>query len=69
MSGLFKGLLSPLIGVVPYNTMVFTVTEIFDEKLQETDLSRETIRLIAGGVAAGLGLVIYNPIELLKIKA
>ena len=40
-SGFFKGCLSPLIGMTPYNTMVFVTTETVKRSLTErkTNLS------------------------------
>lgn len=33
MRGFFKGLVSPVVGVTPYNAMVFTVTETIKQQL------------------------------------
>mmetsp|Transcript_30996 Transcript_30996/g.22529 ORF Transcript_30996/g.22529 Transcript_30996/m.22529 type:complete len:139 (-) Transcript_30996:445-861(-) len=67
--GLFKGMLSPLIGVTPYNTLVFTVTESTRTKLNNSELSETTKSLFSGSFAAAVSLVIYNPVELLKCRA
>ena len=48
---------SPLQHNVRFNPVylfrVFTVTEIFDAKLQSSNLSKENIRLVAGSLTAG----------------
>lgn len=40
--GFFKGLVSPVVGVTPYNTLVFTITESLRNELgYRTDLNEE----------------------------
>lgn len=71
VGGFFKGALSPLIGVTPYNTMVFTTTETIKRNLAQSQpsLSEQQRSFVAGSVSAGLALVIYCPVELLKVRA
>lgn len=57
-------------GVTPYNTLVFTSTEaIKNELTSRTDMSDEQKSFIAGSASGALALVIYNPVELLKVRA
>jgi len=50
--GFFKGLVSPLVGVTPYNTLVFTSTEaIKNELTKRTELSEEQKSLVAGSAS------------------
>ena len=37
--------------------------------LLQTDLSSENRCLVAGGLAGAFGLIFYNPIEVLKVRA
>lgn len=37
--------------------------------MRYTDMSEELKGLIAGSVSGGVALLIYNPIELLKVRA
>ena len=71
VGGFFKGALSPLIGVTPYNTMVFTVTETVKRALTEnrSNLNDQQKSFVAGSCAATAALIIYCPIELLKVRA
>lgn len=68
--GFFKGLVSPVVGVTPYNTLVFTITEgLKTELTNRTDMSEESKSFVSGSIAGGLALVIYNPVEILKVRA
>ena len=71
VGGFFKGCLSPLIGVTPYNTMVFTVTETIKRGLTEKGykMNEQQKSFVAGSIAAASALIIYCPIELLKVRA
>ena len=50
---------------------MFTQTEAIKNELsvRYVDMSEEKKSFIAGSVSGGLALVIYNPIELLKVRA
>ena len=69
--GFFKGLASPVVGVTPYNCLVFTLTETTKNELgaRYEDMSEQKKSLIAGSISGGLALIIYNPVELLKCRA
>lgn len=71
MGGFFKGLVSPVVGVTPYNTLVFTITEAMKNELgnRYEDMSEENKSFVSGSFAGGVSLVIYNPVELLKVRA
>ena len=53
--GFFKGMMSPVVTSIPYNSLVFTAFEstrrILEEK--QLDLSREAKSFISGTVAGG----------------
>lgn len=51
--GLYKGLLAPLFGVVPYNALVFTLADFIDIQLQHMALASESKKALAGGLGGG----------------
>jgi hypothetical protein len=51
--GLYKGLLAPLFGVVPYNALVFTLTDFIDVQLEQMALASESKKALAGGLGGG----------------
>ena len=55
MQGFFKGLVSPVVGVTPYNCMVFTVTEWLKNELgnRYENMSEEARSFVAGSAAGG----------------
>mmetsp|Transcript_35360 Transcript_35360/g.25797 ORF Transcript_35360/g.25797 Transcript_35360/m.25797 type:complete len:96 (-) Transcript_35360:525-812(-) len=67
--GFFKGIMQPLIGSTPYNTMVFSVTESSRFIMRSWDIPEKRKSLYSGMLAGGLSLAIYNPFELLKCRA
>jgi len=71
MRGFFKGLMAPLIGSTPYNTIVFTLNENAKTYLtaRYPDMDVKTQGLIGGAGSGFLALIIYNPIELIKCRA
>ena len=71
LRGFFKGIAAPIVGCTPYNTIVFTVTETIKNMLatRYRDMSDERKSLIAGSVAGGVALIVYNPVEILKVRA
>jgi solute carrier family 25 carnitine/acylcarnitine transporter 20/29 len=80
MKGFFKGLIAPVVGTTPYNTMIFTTTELvkrFLDKNSEVlnsftnlDFKNEEVKNFTAGCSAGaICVVIYNPVELIKCRA
>ena len=65
--GLFKGVISPLVGLTPNRVLVFTVVEGTKRKLP--DFKETTKCGIAGMVAGVLSLTICVPIEVVKCRA
>ena len=70
MRGLYKGLMAPVLGVTPYCTLVFTVNEAIKKELgNHYEMSDQDKSFISGSIAGGVSLVVYNPFELLKVRA
>ena len=71
LRGFFKGLASPVLGVTPYCTLVFTVNEAIKKELGNhyERMSEENKSFISGSIAGGVSLIVYNPFELLKVRA
>ena len=81
IKGFFKGLVAPVIGTTPYNTMIFTTTEMFKRMIESNadmlssytpsiDYRNEEVKNFIGGCASGaVCIIIYNPIEMMKIRA
>ena len=55
LRGFFKGMMSPVVTAIPYNSLVFTTYEYTRRKIDEyqLDLSRETQSFLSGLVAGG----------------
>ena len=53
--GFFKGLVSPVVGVTPYNVLVFTITETMKNELgnRNPTMSEEAKSFISGSIAGG----------------
>lgn len=65
----YKGALAPLIGQVPYNSLIFTMTDYGAVALDDyTNWSIAVKRGFSGGIAGVFGLVLSTPIEVLKCK-
>lgn len=71
LRGFWKGALSPVMGMTPYNAMVFTVQESIkrEMRLNNSKLDDKSKSFVAGSIAAAFATVIYCPIELLKVRA
>lgn len=54
---------------MPYNALVFTVTDMMESQLHDKDWSTATKRGLAGAFAGGLGLTMNTPIEFMKCRA
>lgn len=69
--GFFKGLIAPLVGSTPYNTIVFTLNENAKNYLTAhyPQMDVKTQSLIGGSVSGFFALIVYNPIELVKCRA
>ena len=61
--------MSPIAGSTPYNTAVFTLTEMSMKYLKDTDMKEENKSFLAGAFAGGCSLVVYVPFELVKVRA
>ena len=66
-------MISPIVGVTPYNTIVFSSTEtikiLLSQHEKTQDFSARKKAFIAGSLSGGMALFIYNPVELLKVRA
>ena len=66
-------MVSPVVGVTPYNTIVFSSTEtikiLLSQHEKTRDFSSRKKAFIAGSLSGGMALFIYNPVELLKVRA
>ena len=71
MRGFFKGMMSPLVGATPYNTLIFTIKEMVNAKLsQKYPLLREEHKSFAGGSVAGaIATSIMVPFDIIKVRA
>ena len=80
MRGFFKGLIAPVIGTTPYNTLIFTTTELVKRFLVKNsdilssilplDFNNEEVKNLTSGSAAGaICVIVYNPVELMKCRA
>ena len=66
--GFYKGIASPLIGSLPYNTSVFTISELVKQKLGN-EMSTETKSFVAGATAGCLSVFMACPFEVTKVRA
>lgn len=71
MRGFWKGLMSPMIGATPYNATVFTTKETVYNMLGNhyPNISTGHKNLISGCVAGACSLIVYNPTDVIKVRA
>merc|ERR1711957_86331 len=71
MRGFFKGLIAPVIGTTPYNTMIFTTTELIKRLLDKNSdtlnahtpfdfKNEEAKNFVAGSASGAICIIIYN---------
>lgn len=68
-TGLFKGMLSPLLGIAAQNSLLFTAFAMA-KRLVSPDSTQLSIAqtAAAGSVAGGVNAVLASPVELFKIR-
>jgi len=71
-----KGLLAPIMATTPYNSMVFTITETSKRMLEANESalpeglkSDESKNFLSGMIAGGCGMILFNPVEVIKCRA
>lgn len=68
ISGLFKGVTSPVIGQMPSNTLAFAANDFALRRLEHHKLTPNQENIISGVFSGFISSVLTTPIEYLKIK-
>lgn len=66
--GMFKGVLSPVIGRAPVTSIVFATNDSALKAMQDWDMSQDSKSLLAGICAGMTSIPITTPVEYLKVK-
>ena len=71
MRGFYKGILSPIVGAIPFNVVVFTTKEAVFNLIGNhyPEISEEGRNFIAGSISGSVASIVYNPVDLLKMRA
>ena len=71
MRGFFKGMMSPIVSNIPYNSVVFTTFEVSRRLIggNYPGISKEAKSFIAGSIAGGVSVLTFCPVDLMKVRA
>ena len=69
--GFFKGMMSPVVSSIPYNSIVFTTFEVSRRLISQhyPDVSKESRSFMAGSIAGGISVLTFCPVDLMKVRA
>jgi solute carrier family 25 carnitine/acylcarnitine transporter 20/29 len=68
VSGLFKGVLSPVIGSAPVNAVIFASNDLSKRVMKNWNASEDTKVFLSGCIGGLASCAVIGPSELLKIK-